>query len=92
MPYEPFEMDARRTDGSVGHAARFRVARRSAACTRPVSDDDGEAIVRHAWDIGVRYFDVAPLYGFGEAEIRAWAGCFDERHATSSRSRPRSDG
>ena len=35
-----------------------------------VSDDAGEAIVRHAWDLGVRYFDVAPFYGFGDAELR----------------------
>jgi len=36
----------------------------------PVTDDEGAAVVRHAWDIGVRYFDVAPMYGFGEAEKR----------------------
>lgn len=35
-----------------------------------VSDDAAETIVRHAWDLGVRYFDVAPLYGFGDAERR----------------------
>ena len=35
-----------------------------------VSDDDAIATVRHAWDLGIRTFDVAPLYGFGAAERR----------------------
>jgi D-threo-aldose 1-dehydrogenase len=36
----------------------------------PVTDEAAEGIVRHAWDLGVRYFDVAPLYGSGVAETR----------------------
>ncbi len=34
--------------------------------------DDNEAIgtVRHAWDIGIRTFDTAPLYGYGASERR----------------------
>ena len=36
----------------------------------PVTDEAAEGIVRHAWDLGVRYFDVAPLYGSGLAETR----------------------
>ena len=36
----------------------------------PVTDEAAEVIVRHAWDLGVRYFDVAPLYGSGAAEMR----------------------
>lgn len=35
-----------------------------------VDDDEAAATVRHAWDIGVRYFDTAPLYGYGSAERR----------------------
>lgn len=35
-----------------------------------VSDEAAESIVRHAWDLGIRYFDVAPFYGFGKAERR----------------------
>jgi D-threo-aldose 1-dehydrogenase len=35
-----------------------------------VTDEAAETIVRHAWDLGVRYFDVAPLYGSGLAETR----------------------
>jgi D-threo-aldose 1-dehydrogenase len=37
---------------------------------RAVDDADGMATVRHAWSIGIRYFDVAPLYGYGAAERR----------------------
>jgi D-threo-aldose 1-dehydrogenase len=35
-----------------------------------VSDDDAIATVEHAWDLGIRTFDVAPLYGYGAAERR----------------------
>jgi D-threo-aldose 1-dehydrogenase len=35
-----------------------------------VSDEDAIATVEHAWDLGIRTFDVAPLYGFGAAERR----------------------
>ena len=36
----------------------------------PVSDADAEATIAQAWSLGVRYFDTAPLYGFGLAEQR----------------------
>lgn len=36
----------------------------------PVSDADAEATIARAWDLGIRYFDTAPLYGFGLAEQR----------------------
>jgi D-threo-aldose 1-dehydrogenase len=35
-----------------------------------VSEADAEATVAQAWSLGVRYFDTAPLYGFGLAEQR----------------------
>ena len=35
-----------------------------------VSDADAEAAIERAWSLGVRYFDTAPLYGFGLAERR----------------------
>lgn len=35
-----------------------------------VDDDQAVATVRRAWEIGVRYFDTAPLYGYGTAERR----------------------
>ncbi|HEX2890708.1 MAG TPA: aldo/keto reductase [Vineibacter terrae] len=39
----------------------------------PVSDGDAAATVARAWDLGIRYFDTAPLYGFGLAERRLGA-------------------
>ena len=36
----------------------------------PVSDADAEATIARAWSLGVRFFDTAPLYGFGLAERR----------------------
>jgi D-threo-aldose 1-dehydrogenase len=41
---------------------------------RPVSDDAAAGLVRHAWDAGVRYFDTAPLYGYGNGERRLGLG------------------
>jgi D-threo-aldose 1-dehydrogenase len=38
-----------------------------------VADRDGLATIDHAWDLGVRYFDVAPLYGYGTGERRLGA-------------------
>jgi D-threo-aldose 1-dehydrogenase len=35
-----------------------------------VSDDAAVTVIRHAWDAGVRYFDTAPLYGYGNGERR----------------------
>jgi len=34
------------------------------------SDEDAAATLERAWEMGVRYFDVAPWYGFGLAERR----------------------
>jgi len=39
----------------------------------PVTDEDAEAAIRAAWDLGVRYFDTAPLYGHGLSETRLGA-------------------
>jgi D-threo-aldose 1-dehydrogenase len=36
----------------------------------PVSDANAEATIERAWSLGVRFFDTAPLYGFGLAERR----------------------
>jgi D-threo-aldose 1-dehydrogenase len=35
-----------------------------------VEDDEALATVERAWELGVRFFDTAPLYGFGLAECR----------------------
>lgn len=66
--------------------ARARLGRSSVEITRlglgsaplgglyaPVSDADAEATIDRAWVLGVRYFDTAPLYGFGLAERRLGA-------------------
>ncbi|SEM75571.1 D-threo-aldose 1-dehydrogenase [Sphingomonas gellani] len=37
---------------------------------RAVDDQTSDATVAAAWDAGIRFFDVAPHYGFGLAEIR----------------------
>ena len=37
---------------------------------RAISDESAEALLEAAWTGGVRYFDTAPLYGFGLAETR----------------------
>jgi D-threo-aldose 1-dehydrogenase len=34
-----------------------------------VDAESGAAAARRAYDLGVRYFDVAPLYGYGRAEL-----------------------
>jgi D-threo-aldose 1-dehydrogenase len=37
---------------------------------KSVSDSDGEALLNSALEIGINYFDTAPQYGHGVAEIR----------------------
>jgi D-threo-aldose 1-dehydrogenase len=39
----------------------------------PVGEQQAHATVERAWELGIRYFDVAPLYGNGLAERRAGA-------------------
>ncbi|MFI9375066.1 aldo/keto reductase [Streptomyces parvulus] len=39
----------------------------------PVSDRDAALTVDRAWDVGVRLFDTAPVYGYGRSERRAGA-------------------
>ena len=36
----------------------------------PVTDDEAHAVVRTAYDLGLRFFDTAPLYGHGLSERR----------------------
>lgn len=43
-----------------------------------VTQAEGEAIVRAAWDAGVRYVDTAPFYGVGAAEHRVGDALRDE--------------
>jgi len=37
---------------------------------RAIPDDEAHAILEMAWAAGVRYYDTAPLYGFGLSETR----------------------
>ena len=37
---------------------------------RDIPHDEAIATVQAAWDSGIRYFDAAPLYGAGLAELR----------------------
>jgi D-threo-aldose 1-dehydrogenase len=37
---------------------------------RAITDDEAHAILQKAWDAGVRYYDTAPLYGYGLSETR----------------------
>jgi D-threo-aldose 1-dehydrogenase len=39
-----------------------------------LSDEQAIGVVERAWEHGVRYFDSAPLYGYGTAERRIGAG------------------
>lgn len=35
-----------------------------------VTDEAAAATLDHAWGMGIRYYDAAPLYGYGQAEMR----------------------
>src|SRR5262245_14862334 len=35
-----------------------------------VSEEQAHAVVERAWDLGLRFFDTAPLYGYGLSEQR----------------------
>ena len=37
---------------------------------RAISDAEAQATLQRAWDLGIRYFDTAPLYGLGLSETR----------------------
>ncbi len=47
--------------------------RPSAASTARSRDEDAIALIDHAWEMGIRYFDAAPLYGYGNGERRMGA-------------------
>ena len=41
---------------------------------REIDEQTSEAMIRTAWDAGVRYFDTAPMYGHGLSELRTGHG------------------
>jgi D-threo-aldose 1-dehydrogenase len=76
MPYEPFD--------------RVRLGRSDVEVTRlgfgaasigglfaSVEDEGAAATIDRAWRLGIRYFDVAPLYGYGTGERRLGAALHD---------------
>ena len=69
MAYEPFEQVALGRTGLT--VTRLGLGGASiGGLFEPVSDAAAAAVVEHAWSIGIRLFDVAPLYGYGAAERR----------------------
>jgi D-threo-aldose 1-dehydrogenase len=69
MPYEPTDRVALgRTDLTITRLG-FGSASIGGLFT-PVRDEDAAAVVDRAWQLGIRYFDVAPLYGYGAGERR----------------------
>ena len=53
---------------------------------KSISEADANATIGAAWDAGIRYFDTAPLYGHGIAELRTGTAL---RLKPRSRWRPR---
>lgn len=41
---------------------------------REIDEQTSEAMIETAWDAGIRYFDTAPMYGHGLAELRTGHG------------------
>jgi D-threo-aldose 1-dehydrogenase len=37
---------------------------------KPISESESQAMIETAWDAGVRFYDTAPMYGHGLAELR----------------------
>ncbi len=35
-----------------------------------ISEEQAQRTLQAAWDVGVRYFDTAPFYGYGRSEHR----------------------
>ena len=72
MPFEPFEQVP------VGQTS-LTISRLGFGCASigglftAVPDADANTVLEHAWDLGIRYFDTAPYYGYGLAERRLGA-------------------
>ena len=69
MPFDPAER--RQIGRSTVQVIRLGLGGASiGGLFEPVSDDDALATIDRAWALGVRYFDTAPLYGYGISERR----------------------
>jgi len=67
MPFDPFEPVALgRTSLTVTRLAFGGGS--IGGLFKPVAAADATDMVAYAWSIGIRYFDVAPLYGYGASE------------------------
>ena len=75
----PFDPEARRRLGRTDVAVtRLGFGGASiGGLYRPVSFEAAVATVRRAWDLGIRHFDTAPLYGYGASEQRVGAALAD---------------
>jgi D-threo-aldose 1-dehydrogenase len=72
MPFDPTER--RRVGGTSVTVTRLGFGGAPiGGLFSAVSDADATATVRRAWDLGIRYFDTAPLYGYGASERRIGA-------------------
>jgi D-threo-aldose 1-dehydrogenase len=76
MPFDPLERRTLgRTDVTV---TRLGLGGASiGGLYRGVAFDDAVGVLRRAWEIGVRHFDTAPLYGYGASEKRFGAALAD---------------
>jgi D-threo-aldose 1-dehydrogenase len=69
VPYEPFV--AVRLGSTDVEVTRLGFGSASiGGLFRAVDDDSATRTIDRAWELGIRYFDVAPLYGYGTAERR----------------------
>ena len=69
MPFDPTESVILGRAGLEVSRLGFGTASIGGLYTE-VSDRDAIAVVERAWELGVRLFDTAPLYGYGLAERR----------------------
>ena len=69
MSIDPFERV--RLGGSSVEVRRFGMGMAAlSGLFRPVADDEAAEVLDRAWELGVRYFDTAPVYGYGLGEER----------------------
>lgn len=73
MAFSPFERVALGRTGVTVSRLGFGAAS-IGGLYRAVADADAVALIDHAWDLGIRYFDAAPLYGYGNGERRMGLG------------------
>ena len=81
MAFDPLE---RRSVGRTGlTVTRLSLGGASiGGLFRRVDQDDAVRVVRHAWELGIRFFDTAPLYGYGESERRLGRALADRSRDT----------